>query len=154
MYRLHFCRWDNFSNPVDVLFVPSLNGSCDDLTHVVRMVLWKFKFISFLLWSQLTLHKLCQLLYPRGSGFDHHQNFRVVLNFPLPLIHGGHPRQDVDTGCQLVGDQPACDLLRLVGVRGGDEGHGELLLRSRHTQMSGQSAGKESARVSEQIWHK
>ena len=103
----------------------------------------------------LTLDELCHLSYPGWSSLDHHQNLGVVLNLALPLVDRGHAGYDVDTGGQLVGDQSAGDLLRLVGVGGRHEGHRVFLLWSGHaTQLTGKSEGQKSEGLTKQIWHK
>ena len=103
----------------------------------------------------LTLDELCQLSYPGWSSFDHHQDLRIIFYLPLPLVDGGHPGYDVDTGSQLVGDESTGNLLCLVGVRSRHESHRIFLLVSGHTaQLSWKSAGQKSEGLTKQIWHK
>ena len=92
-----------------------------------------------------TFHKLCQLRHPDCSCFDHHQNLGIIFYLPLPLVHTCDPWHekidtfisihsvllltwnDVDASRELVGHQPARNLLGHVAAGRRHEGHGEVL---------------------------
>ena len=71
-------------------------------------------------------NKLRELIDFAGFRLDHHQNFSILVDLPLPLVNGDDFRDDVDTGCQLLAD----DFMRkLLG--------NSLVWRSHETRRSG-----------------
>ena len=62
--------WHNFPDPVDVLLVAVLDGGCDDLAHVVRVVLcsWDAIYTCSIHYQMLLLSYFSQTLSAPPPG--------------------------------------------------------------------------------------
>ena len=50
-------------------------------------------------------HPGAEFVYSFRSRFDHEQQFRVLLDFPFPFVHGSESRDDVDASGEFGRDQ-------------------------------------------------
>ena len=142
--------WHNFPDPVDVLLVAVLDGGCDDLAHVVRVVFcsWDAIYTCSIHYQMLLLSYFSQTLSAPPPGlflfWSSSEPRNRFLSSPPTRTHSWsltrenwyfqiyHPVllftwNDVDASRELVGHQPARNLLGHVAAGRRHEGHGEVL---------------------------
>ena len=142
--------WHNFPDPVDVLLVAVLDGGCDDLAHVVRVVLcsWDAIYTCSIHYQMLLLSYFSQTLSAPPPGLflfwssseprNHflfspptrtHSWSLTRENWYFQIYHSVLllTWNDVDASRELVGHQPARNLLGHVAAGRRHEGHGEVL---------------------------
>ena len=142
--------WHNFPDPVDVLLVAVLDGGCDDLAHVVRVVLcsWDAIYTCSIHYQMLLLSYFSQTLSAPPPGlflfWSSSEPRNHFLSSPPTRTHSWSLTREnwyfqiyhsvllltwnnVDTSRELVGHQPARNLLGHVAAGRRHEGHGEVL---------------------------
>lgn len=78
---------NGFTDPVQILWVPILDGQWDHLTNFVRMV---------------GSNILCKLVHLRCSCLYHEQDLTVLIDFAFPFVYRRHLWYNVNTGCQFI----------------------------------------------------